>query len=35
MKKAVSGIMLTELPKSPEMPPEAPKPTPMKRRTGL
>ena len=35
MKKAVSGIMLTELPRPPEMPPEAPKPTPKKRRTGL
>jgi len=33
--KAVSGIMLTELPRPPEMPPEAPKPAPKKRRTGL
>lgn len=34
-RKALSGIMLTEVPKPPEMPPEAPQPTPKKGRTGL
>lgn len=35
MKKAVLRIMLTEVPRPPEMPPEAPQPAPKKKRTGL
>jgi len=35
MEKAVLGIMLTEVPRPPEMPPEAPQPSPKKKRTGL
>lgn len=34
-RKAVSGIMLTQIPRSSEMPPEAPQPVPKKKRTGL